>query len=212
MTMKARRAATMLFLGLGVGFTACGPAEIRIDEKQGVPVVKGDTEITINTNFTCGMAIPAGDKMVSTRAVTGGCEFTFDDTLQVLSASDYESIPDFKVASNIVQRVELSIKKLTFTDAATSMTLDLSTRVTSVVLSVNGQQVADKAALSSLPKVVRLEGAALTAIKAKVDARQPASVAVRAVAVLPDMPRPPERLKIDYEAQPALIIGPGKIF
>ena len=35
---------------------------------------------------------------------------------------------------------------------------------------------------------------------------------VKAVAVLPDMPRPPERLKIDYDAQPAIILGPGKIF
>lgn len=210
MTMKARTAAVLV--GLGMGFVACAPAEIRIDETQGIPQVAGSTEVNIPANFTCGTAIAAGNKMVQTRAVSGGCEFTFDDTLEVLKASDYESIPDLKVASNIVQRVELTVKKLAFTDAATSMTLDLNTRITSVVLSVNGQQVADKAAVLTLPIVVKLEGAALTAIKAKVDARQPASVAVKAVAVLPDMPRPPERLKIDYEAQPALILGPGKIF
>lgn len=195
-----------------LGMAACAPAEIRIDETQGVPEVKGSTEVTIPTNFMCGTAIAAGNKTVATRAVTGGCEFTFDDNVEVLKASDYEAIPDLKVASNIVQRVELNIKKLSFTDAATGMTLDLATRVTSVVLTVNGQQVADKATITSLPTVVRLEGAALTTIKAKVDARQPASVQVKAVAVLPDMPRPPERLKIDYEAQPALILGPGKIF
>lgn len=195
-----------------LGISACAPAEIRIDETQGVPQVKGSTEVTIPSNFMCGTAIAAGDKMVATRAVTGGCEFTFDDTLQVLKASDYEAIPDLKVASNIVQRVELNVKKLAFTDAATGMTLDLNTRVTSVVLTVNGQKVADKAAIASLPTVISLEGEALTTIKAKVDARQPASVQVKAVAVLPDMPRPPDRLKIDYEAQPALIIGPGKIF
>ena len=206
--MTKVRSAVLVAMAL----TACGPAEIRIDETKGVPPVKGDTEITISTNFTCGQAIPAGDKMVATRVVTGGCEFTFDDTLQVLTAADYEVIGDLKVSSNLVQRVELTIKKLAFVDAATGTALDLNTRVTSVVLSVNGQKVADKAAIASLPVVVRLEGAALTALKAKVDARQPASVAVKAVAVLPDMPRPPERLKIDYEAQPALIIGPGKIF
>jgi hypothetical protein len=195
-----------------LGITACAPAEIRIDETQGVPQVKGSTEVTIPSNFMCGTAIAAGDKMVATRAVTGGCEFTFDDTLQVLKASDYEAIPDLRGASNVVQRVELNVKKLAFTDAATGMTLDLNTRVTSVVLTVNGQKVADKAAIASLPTVISLEGDALSTIKAKVDARQPASVAVKAVAVLPDMPRPPDRLKIDYEAQPALIIGPGKIF
>jgi hypothetical protein len=195
-----------------LGITACAPAEIRIDETQGVPQVKGSTEVTIPSNFMCGTAIAAGDKMVATRAVTGGCEFTFDDTLQVLKASDYEAIPDLRGASNVVQRVELNVKKLAFTDAATGMTLDLNTRVTSVLLTVNGQKVADKAAIASLPTVISLEGDALSTIKAKVDARQPASVAVKAVAVLPDMPRPPDRLKIDYEAQPALIIGPGKIF
>jgi hypothetical protein len=203
---------TAVVLAASLGLVACAPAEIRIDETQGVPEVKGSTEVTIPTNFMCGTAITAGDKTVATRAVTGGCEFTFDDTLQVLKASDYESIPDLKVSSNIVQRVELNVKKLAFTDAATGMTLDLNTRVTSVVLTVNGQQIADKSTIASLPKVISLEGAALTTIKAKVDARQPASVQVKAVAVLPDMPRPPDRLKIDYEAQPALIIGPGKIF
>ena len=196
-----------------LAFAACGPAEFRIDETQGVPAVKGQSEITINTNFSCGTALPAGDKMVTTRMVTDGCEFTFDDTIQVLQASDYEAIAELKVSSNLVQRVELSVKKLAFIDAATWTTLDLSTRVRSVVLSVNGQVVvANKEALSNLPAVIRLEGAALTSIKAKVDARQPVSVTVKAVAVLPDMPRPPERLKIDYEAQPALILGPGKIF
>lgn len=206
--MTKVRSAVLVVLAL----SACGPAEIRIDETKGVPSVKGDTEISISANFTCGQPIPAGDKMVATRVVTGGCEFTFDDTLQVLSASDYELIGDLKVTSNLVQRVELTIKKLAFVDGATGSALDLNTRVTSVVLTVNGQKVADKAAIASLPAVVSLEGAALTALKAKIDARQPASVAVKAVAVLPDMPRPPERLKIDYEAQPAIIIGPGKIF
>lgn len=205
---KARSAVLVV---VAWGLAACGPVEVRIDETKGIPSVKGDTEVSIPTNFTCGSTIPTGTKTVTTRTVADGCEFTFDDTIEVLAASDYEQIPDLKVTSNIVQRIELSIKKLAFLDAATGTALDLNTRVTSVVLSVNGQQVADKSTIASLPSVVSLEGSALAALKTKVDARQPASVAVKAVAVLPDMPRPPERLKIDYEAQPAIILGPGKI-
>lgn len=194
-------------------FVGCGPVEIRIDETKGVPSLKGNTEVSIATNFMCGMDLPAGDKTVKTRVVTGGCEFTFDDTIDVLNPSDYEGIPELKTASNLVQRVELSINKLDFVDATTNTKLDLQTRVTSANLAVNGQTVlTDKAALANLPFVVKLEGAALTQIKAKVDARQTASVGVKAIAVLPDMPRPPDRLKIDYDAQPAIIIGPGKIF
>jgi hypothetical protein len=190
----------------------CGPVEIRIDETKGVPSLKGTTEVTINTNFTCGQALPAGDKTVTTKVVTGGCEFTFDDTVEVLKPSDYDGIPELKTATNLVQRVELSVNKLDFIDGTTGTKLDLQTRVTSAVLSVNGQQVADKAGLARLPLVVKLEGAALTALKSKVDARQTASVGVKAVAVLPDSPRPPDKLKIDYDAQPAIVIGPGTLF
>lgn len=203
-----RRFAVLLALAA----SGCGPVEIRIDETRGVPAVKGQTEVSISPTFTCGSTLPAGDKTVTTRVVPDGCEFTFNDTVEVLKVSDYQEIGELKVTSNLVQRVELTVKKLAFIDAATGTALDLSTRVLSVVLSVNGQQVADKAALTHLPKVVTLEGEALTGLKAKIDARQAASVAVKAVAVLPNMPRPPDRLKIDYEAQPAIIIGPGKVF
>lgn len=189
----------------------CGPVEVRIDETKGIPSVKGDTEVTLGTNFTCGQPIAAGTKTVATRVVGAGCEFTFDDTVEVLKASDYEGIPELKAGTNLVQRIELSVKKLAIVDGTTMQALDLQTRITSVVLSVNGQQVADKAAISSLPILVKLDGAALSAIKAKVDARQPASVAVKAVAVIPSSPPPPEKLKIDYEAQPAFIIGPGEV-
>lgn len=204
--MIARISAVLVVLAL----VGCGPVEVRIDETKGVPALKGDTEINL-ASYTCGQPIAAGTKSVATRVVPGGCEFTFDDTLDVLAPSDYSSIPELKTASNLVQRIELSVKKLAFVDAATGTALDLQTRITSVVLSVNGQQVADKAKLANLPFVVTLEGAALTALKAKIDARQTASVAVKAVAVIPDMPAPPARLKLDYEAQPAIIVGPGEV-
>ena len=202
-----RRLAVLVVWALA----GCGPAEIRIDETKGVPAVQGQTEITLGT-FTCGQPIAAGTKSVATKVVAGGCEFTFDDTLEVLKASDYSNIPELKGAANLVQRVEMTITKLTFTDGTSNAVLDLSTRVTSVTLAVNGQQVADKAALTHLPAVVSLTGDALTALKAKVDARQPASVAAKVVAVLPDTPAPPAKLRLDYDAQPAIIIGPGKIF
>lgn len=198
-------------LAVTLGLSSCGPVELRIDETKGVPPVKGSTEVSLGAGFTCGQPITSGGKTVATQVVAGGCEFTFDDTIEVLSAGDYQAIPELKVSTNLVQRLELTVKRLAFTDGATMQALDLQTRVTSVVLQVNGQQVADKATIASLPAVVRLEGAALSALKAKVDARQAASVGVRAVAVIPSTPAPPERLKIDYEAQPAIVIGPGEV-
>ncbi len=189
---------------------ACGPAEIRIDETKGIPPVAGSTEISLGT-YTCGEPIAAGADTVQTRVVTGGCELSYDRTVPVLKTSDYESIPELKGVANLVQRVELKISKLAFTDGS-GASIDVSTRITSVILSINGQAVADKAALTSLPKVVSLEGAALTSLKTAVDARQAASVSVRVILVVPNEPAPPAKLKVDYDAQPAVILGPGKIF
>lgn len=198
-------------LAFGLVAAGCGPVELRIDETKGVPSVTGTTEVSLSA-FTCGQPITSNGKTVTTKVVTGGCEFTFDDTVELLKAADYQGIPELKTTTNLVQRIELTIKKLDLTDTATSTKLDLSTRVTSAVLSVNSQQVADKAALVALPTTVTLSGAALTQVKSKVDARQPVSLGVKAVVVLPDSPPLPAKLKIDYDAQPALVIGPGQIF
>ncbi len=191
--------------------TACGPIEMRIDESKGIPAVEGQVDFAIGSAFVCGEAIAAGNKTVTTRAVTGGCEFSFDDTIEILTAADYQRVGELKSASNLVQRVELSIEKLAFVDGDSGATLDLSTRVTGVNVIVNGQLVADKTTVSKLPTIVKIEGDALAPIKAKVDARQPASVSMKVIAILPDNPKPPAKLKIDYKAQPALIIGPGTI-
>lgn len=186
---------------------ACGQAaEVRVDESKGIPPVKGSTEVALGS-FTCGMPIVSGEVTVQTKVVTNGCELSFDRDVPVLRTEDYTNIPDLKVATALVQRIELTVKKLAFTDAATNMPLDLATRVTSAQLSVNGQLVAEKDSLTSLPKTVTLSGAALDAMKSKIDARQPASVLTRVVLVLPNMPTPPQRLVIDYDSQPAIILG-----
>jgi hypothetical protein len=191
----------------------CGPAELRIDGSKGIPEAKGGTTIDISTaGWTCGSPITSGTSTVTTTVVTGGCQFAFEQDVQVLKASDYAGIPEFQGATNLVQRVELEIRTLTFTDATTNTVLDAQTRVTSATLSINGQQVADKTALSNLPKTVTLQGDALTPLKAAIDARQAASVHAKCVAVMPDSPPPPAKLKIDYDVQPAIIVGPGKLF
>lgn len=189
---------------------ACGPAEIRIDETKGVPPVKGSTELTLEA-FTCGQPITAGAATVTTKVVTGGCELSIDKEAPVLAQADYAKIPDLQGASSLVQRVELTIKKLTFTDSATGTVLDLNTRITSATFAVNGQQIADKASLVNLPKTVSLQGDALSPIKTKVDGKQPFNVQVKVVVVVPDSPRPPTKMKVDFEAQPAIIVGPGTI-
>lgn len=200
------------WLVLGLMLAACGPVELRIDETKGVPSISGDTEVSLGGSFTCGDTITGDGRTVTTRAVTGGCEFTFDDQVEVLTAQDYKDIPDFDAPTNLVQRIELTIKKVNVVDGDSGAVLDLATRVTSAVVTVDGQQVADKSTLSVLPNTVAVSGALLTRLKTAIDARQPVSVDVKAVVVLPDSPPYPAKLKIDYALQPAVVLGTGSLF
>ncbi len=195
---------------LTASFFGCGPAEIRIDNNQGVPPVTGSVTIDLSM-ANCGQPFTSGMITVQTKKTTSGCELTFDQDQTILKDSDYTNIPALNGATNLLQRVELTIKKLAFADADTNQTLDVATRVTSATLSVNGQQIADKSIVSSLPKTVTLSGAALNTVKSAVDARKAVTVRATCVAEVPDSPAPPKKLKIDYDAQPAIIVGPGQI-
>ena len=130
-----------------------------------------------------------------------------------MTAADYGKIPAFQGGAALLQSVELAVTKLDFTDTSTTpaTTLDPATRITSVTAKINGQLVADKSTLSKLPVTVSLTGSALTDVKAKVDARQPASVHVSAVLVIPTSPAPPKKMKVDYASQPTLVLGTGAI-
>ncbi|MDX2011593.1 MAG: hypothetical protein SFW67_15440 [Myxococcaceae bacterium] len=194
------------WVGLGLLMCACGPAEVRVDETKGIPPVRGTTEVALQ-RFTCGMPITSGDVRVETKVVSDGCELSFSRDVPVLKAEDYTNIPDLRVATALVQRVELTVKLLRFTDGSTMQALDLNARVSSAQLSVNGQLVAEKATLTQLPRTVTLSGAALDQLKSRIDARQPASVQTRVVVVLPSMPAPPQRLIVEYDTQPAIVLG-----
>lgn len=197
-------------LGLLALAAACGPAEVRIGKEQGIPSISGSDTLNISS-YTCGMPITSGEYTVTTAVKGSDCEFTFDKVVTVVRAEDYEKIGDLKISANLVQAVEVEVKTLKFTDASNGTSLDLNTYVKSASLKVDGEQVATKDTLASLPKTVRLEGAALTNIKAKVDARQPATVHATAVMLVPMSPRPPDQLKVEYDAQPTLVLGAGKI-
>lgn len=190
-------------------FCACTAAEIRIGEGK-IPSIKGNDTITIGS-YTCGQPISDDTYTVTTTDRGSDCEFNFDQDVTIISQSDYQSIPDLQGSTNLVQAVEVTVKTLKFVDASNGTSLDLNTYVKSAVLKIDGQQVATKSDLQSLPKTIRLEGAALTNIKGKVDARQPATVRATATMLVPKSPAPPSQLKVEYDAQPTLVLGTGNI-
>lgn len=189
--------------------TACGPAEIRLGSKDGIPPVAGSVEVALDT-LQCGDPIPAGDYQVTTKKVIGGCELSFDRDVTILKASDYSQLPDLMGASKLLQAVELNIAVLEFADTSTTpaTVLDPQTRITAVTFSVGGQVVvANKTALKSLPKTVSLTGQALSGLKAQFEKRVAVVAHATAVVVLPDSPALPKRLRLDYQAQPTLVLG-----
>lgn len=196
---------------------ACGPLEYTLDNSVGIPPIRGSSEVALSS-FNCGDTIPAGKLTVATRAVAEGCELSFGEEVEVLKASDYDSIPALKTNGlpgggvKLIQRVEILVNKLLFTDVDAAQALDLNTRVSAASIVINGQTLADKASLVSLPAKVSLSGEALDVFKTNFDKRAPIKVGVRVLVVLPPSPQPPANLKVDYDAQPAVVVGPGKLF
>lgn len=198
-----RRSALLLSL------CACSAAEVRIGEGK-IPSITGSDSVTLGS-YTCGQPIADDTYTVTTVDRGADCEFNFDQNVTVISAADYQNIPDLQGSTNLVQAVEITVKTFKFSDASNNMALNLDTYVKSVVLKVDGEQVATKATLAKLPATVTLSGTALTNIKAKVDVRQPATVRATATMVVPKMPAPPAQLKVEYDAQPTLVLGAGGI-
>jgi hypothetical protein len=187
-----------------------GGAEVRVGAAQGIPSIKGSQEFSI-ANYTCGMPITQQGYTVTTTVVGSSCEFDFDQVVTIIKDTDYQKIPDLKGSSNLLQSVEIQVNTLAFTDAATGTALDYNNYVQDASLKIDGNQVATKADLAKLPATITLTGAAIANIKTAVDARQPASVHATAVMVVPMSPKPPDRLKVDYDAQPTLVLGTGSI-
>ena len=197
-----RRSALLL-----LSLCACTAAEVRIGEGK-IPSIKGNDSITLGS-YTCGQPISDDTYTVTTVDRGADCEFNFDQDVTIISASDYQSIPDLMGSTNLVQAVEVTVKTLKFSDASNNMPLNVDTYVKSVVLKIDGEQVATKSTLATLPATVKLSGTALNNIKARVDARQPASVHATATMVVPKMPAPPAELKVEYDAQPTVVLGAG---
>lgn len=185
--------------------TACLP-EIRIGAKEGIPPIDGSTEIATEA-LVCGEPIAAGTGTVTTRKVPEGCELTYTENIQVIDEPDYQQISELTSLSGLLEAVELELTEFSFVDAATNTPLDTEKQISSATLALNGQWVADKGVLTSLPRILRLSGPALQPLKDAITQRQPASIRLDAVVVLFDDPPPPRRLRFEYRAQPTLVLG-----
>jgi hypothetical protein len=195
---------------------SCGPVEISITKANGVKPISGSLTASFNTNgvktFSCGDTITGTDSSqtytVLTAPIAGGCEFTFDQEVEVLAGADYDTIKEFKDAVHFLNRVELRINRLEFYDD-NGVKFDLG-RLRDMELTVNGQKVVDLAGIGTLPTTVSLSGDALKAIKTAVKNRQRCTAHVTAHLVLLDAATP-TGVRCEYDSQPTFILSTVEI-
>lgn len=198
---------------LALSLVGCGPLEVRVGQAEGVKPINGaltaSFDTTATTTFKCGDTITGTDRgqtyTVVTKVVTGGCDFTFDQDVEVIGQADYAAIKELKEAVRFVKRVEIDLKRLELSDDK-GVKFELS-RVRELQLSVNGQQILDVDQLSSVPRTLQLSGDALKLIKDAVKNKQRCAVHVVAHVVVLNG-TVPSGTHCEYESQPTLIVSP----
>lgn len=195
----------------------CGPVEIRISKAQGVKPITGSLVATFDTSggrdFVCGDSI-IGDTTeqtftVTSKQVSGGCEFNFDQEVEVLAGADYATIKEFSKTVRYLNRVELEVRKLDFYDGEGTR-FDVESRVRDVEFWVNGQQVLNIDQVRSLPTTVVLQGEALEVMKRAVKNRERCTAhIVSKVVVLDAMVK--KGIRCDYDSQPTFILSSSEI-
>ena len=191
-----------------LAMVGCGPVEVRIGKEQGAKPLNGALVAKVpTTTFQCGDVITAMDTSqtytVVSRVVGGGCEFTFDQDVEVVSLADYDAIKEFKAAVKFIHKVEVKLGRLEFFDDQ-GVKFDPETRIRDLEMKINGEVVLDTDALKNLPKIMTLQGDGLRVIKAAIKARQACSVRVTARVTILDSATK-TGVRCEYDSQPTYI-------
>lgn len=196
---------------------ACGPVEVRIGEAEGAKPMNGALVAAVDTTpsstFQCGNTITAQDTVqtytVTTRVVTGGCEFTFDQDVEVIAKGDYDVIKDFRSAVHFVNRVEVAVRKLDFLDD-NGAKMELDTHIRDLELWVNDEQILNMEQVRAVPRTVVLAGPALALIKQAVKNRVACTLHVKARVVLLDTATR-SGVRCEYASQPTYIMSTSEL-
>lgn len=191
-----------------LAMVGCGPVEVRIGKEQGAKPLNGALVAKVpTTTFQCGDVITAMDTSqtftVVSRVVSGGCEFTFDQDVEVVSLADYDAIKEFKAAVKFIHKVEVKLGRLEFFDDQGAK-FDPETRIRDLEMKINGEVVLDTDALKNLPKIMTLQGDGLRVIKAAIKARKACSVHVTARVTILDSATK-TGVRCEYDSQPTYI-------
>lgn len=199
----------VFFAALVLG-VSCGPIEVRVGKSQGVRAINETFSANINAEgWSCGKSIIAEDDAqtytVNTARVSGGCQFTFDQDVEVLSEADYRDIKAFTGAAKFTNRVEFEVNRLDFYDDDGNK-LNSGNRIRDVEFHVNGQLVLDQEKLGSMPQTFVIQGAGLEAIKDAIRNRRRCTAHVMAQITVLDG-EVPTGVRGEIEMQPTIVLS-----
>lgn len=180
--------------------------DITLGKDEGIPPVAGSTTIDVPQNYTCGDPItdPGAKYTVSSSGTQDACTFTFKQDVTALKSSDYSDRPEL-VGAQAINGVNIDVTKFAITDPATGMQ---PTGLTSVDGKAFGETILTKDDLAKKPPFTKeIEGPAIDALKDKVSNKQDIVIPIEVVVVVALTPTPPAQLKLDFDAQPNLVIG-----
>lgn len=180
--------------------------DITLGKDEGIPPVSGSTTINVPQDYMCGAPItdPNAKYQVSSSGTQDACTFTFKQDVTALKSSDYSDRPEL-VGAQAINGVNIDVTKFAITDAATGMQ---PTGLQSVNGKAFGETILTKDDLAKKPPFTKeIEGPAIDALKDKVSNKQDIVIPIEVVVVVALTPTPPAQLKLDFDAQPNLVIG-----
>ena len=199
------RSLRALLFSLPFAAVACGVLpDVRLGKDANIPPISGSTTISIPQDYMCGDPImdSEGKYTVKSSGDASSCTFTFNQKVTAIKASDYDSNPQLEGAQ-VVNGVDIDVTKFAFVDPATGKQPDNLRDLTGKAFD---EVILTKEDLTqTLPFTKKIRGAAVDALKDQVQAKEDIIIPVDVVVVV-SLP-PPAQLRLDFEAQPNLIIG-----
>ena len=191
---------------------ACGPNEVRVSNAQGVHEINGTLTAAFTGYrgiFACGDTFTSTDEhqryTVTTVQTEAGCDFTFEQNVELLNAADYGIINELKDGLHFVERIELDLTRMSFYDDQGER-FALS-RLADLQFSVNGQALLDLGGYGLLPRSNIFSGAALDGMKRDVQQRVPCAAHFVTHLLLLDDESRSTGVRLEYDAQPTFVVS-----
>lgn len=206
--LTALIALSLVVTGCDLLDSAKAALEFTFGNGQGIKPIQASYTVDIPQDFKCGSPIQQQGYSVATKLNGTNCEFTFHQEITAMGADAYTGAQATTLKGvKSVKRLEVTTTKLAVSNAATGAALDVATAITDLNAKVFGQIVLAKAEVAKLPSTKALSGEPLDKLKALILAQQPVVLPVDVFVSLPLDPKPPEKLRVDFEGQPGFVVG-----